>query len=766
MNERIARRLLALLLVAFVGLGVMYSLATPVFESPDEAAHLAVVRYFAVHRALPPEVIPAHRPTTGAEVAQSLAYHDPPLYYAPPLYHALAALLTAWIDMSDLPRLVVPSPSWEAGYAPQPDTDPLNKNVYAHRAAEETLARSGTVRAAFVLRMLSLALGAATVLCAYALARSLWPGRPALALGAAAIVALNPQFIAVSSGVTNDSLLNALFSLCLVLVVRFTRDGGSWRRWAGLGALVGLGLLTKQSALLLVPVALLAMSAQTWRQHAQTPLLRRYPLVICHWSFVILPALAVGGWWYVRNALLYSDPLGFAPHFGGQTGLSHFGLDAALMTARSYWAAFGWTLMLVEPGVYAVVGLVALTALAGIGMAVRPGGSFWHESVVTRRGLALLGTALVLNTISFVRWAVATGAPYGRLLFPTIAAAGALVAWGLAQWRQKAARGKAARWALAGLTGLALVFAALVPWRYLRPAFASPRLPDGLPAMARPVGIAFQNGVELAGYEALARDLRPGQEVRLTLYWRAPAQSGQRYRTWVQLGPQDATRYVAGRDTWLGGTLYPSDLWQAGDTVRQTFRLEIPHQVAVPGLYWVRAGLTDETGARIPLADGSGDMAVLGPWRMLAIGATPTPACAADYRLGEAIRLRGYDLDWTSETLGVTLYWQAGRAPEADYVVFVHLLSAGSNVLGQHDGPPREGNYPTSWWLPDQVVIDRHTIQLTEPLIGTARLLVGLYDPATLVRLPAYDDQGQRLADDAIPLTEVTPQGDIPCASD
>jgi hypothetical protein len=317
-----------------------------------------------------------------------------------------------------------------------------------------------------------------------------------------------------------------------------------------------------------------------------------------------------------------------------------------------------------------------------------------------------------------------------------------------------------------GLAGLALVFAALVPWRTLRPAFVSPRLPGGLPTTAQPVEIAFQGGVELAGYEAVTGDLKPGQEMRLTLYWRAPTPPGKRYRTWVQLGPQDATRYVAGSDTWLGGTLYPSDLWQAGDVVRQEYRLAIPAQAAAPGLYWMRAGLTDEAGARMPLAESSGDMAILGPWRMLAVGAAPVPACAADYRLGETIRLRGYDLQHTDETLQVTLYWQAERAPGADYTVFVHLLDADGSALGQHDGPPREGAYPTSWWLGGQIVVDRHTIQLSGPVTGPARLQVGLYDPATLVRLPAYDGQGQRLADDAIPLAEVTSQGERLCASD
>jgi hypothetical protein len=221
---------------------------------------------------------------------------------------------------------------------------------------------------------------------------------------------------------------------------------------------------------------------------------------------------------------------------------------------------------------------------------------------------------------------------------------------------------------------------------------------------------------------------------------------------------------VAQDGDWLGGTLYPSDLWVDGDTVRQVFCFVVPEWSPAPALYWVRLGLLDGD-SRVTLMSSDSDMVVLGPWRMRAVSPTPSPGCVADYRLGEAIRLMGYDLE-LDEALKVTLYWEAKRAPEADYTVFVHLLGPDGRMLAQHDGPPREGAYPTSWWLPEQVIIDRHTIQLTEPLIGPARLLVGLYDPATLVRLPAYDDQGRRLPHDAIPLTQVTPQGDTSCASD
>ena len=419
---------------------------------------------------------------------------------------------------------------------------------------------------------------------------------------------------------------------------------------------------------------------------------------------------------------------------------------------RSYWAAFGWAPLLAEPGAYAAAGLVMLAALAGIVMAVRPGGPLWRAPMMTKKGLALLALAFLLNGVSFTRWAIATGVLSGRLLFATLPVVGVLTVWGLSQW----GRWKTARWGLGLAAGLAFLFAAVVPFRYLRPAYGSPRLSSGMPDTAQPVDLTFQGDIQLAGYEAIMNDLEPGEEINLTLYWHAPTAPDRRYRVWVQLGPQDPAQKVAEQDTWLGGTLYPSELWQAGDTVRQTARLTIPDWTPAPGLYWMRAGLVDDdTGAQIPLADRSSDMAVLGPWRVRAASPPSPPACAADFRLGTAIRLAGYDLETTADTLQVTLHWQAEQVPDADYTVYLHLIDEQGNLLGQHDSPPQSGAYPTSWWLPGDVVVDQHTIRLDEPLTVPAHLQVGMYDPATLARLPAYDGAGQRLAEDTIPLAQV-----------
>jgi hypothetical protein len=57
-------------------------------------------------------------------------------------------------------------------------------------------------------------------------------------------------------------------------------------------------------------------------------------------------------------------------------------------------------------------------------------------------------------------------------------------------------------------------------------------------------------------------------------------------------------------------------------------------------------------------------------------------------------------------------------------------------LLAQHDSPPANGQRPTHEWLPGQYIIDSHELIWRETgYIGPARIVVGLYDPATGARL-------------------------------
>jgi hypothetical protein len=126
--------------------------------------------------------------------------------------------------------------------------------------------------------------------------------------------------------------------------------------------------------------------------------------------------------------------------------------------------------------------------------------------------------------------------------------------------------------------------------------------------------------------------------------------------------------------------------------------------------------------------------------------------------LGGQVRLLGYDLKSQISNLKyqveLTLYWQATREMTPSLTVFMHVQ--GDKLWGQHDGPPVAGLKPTDRWVIGEIVADRHVLQLdpaTPP--GRYRLVVGMYDPVSLVRLPAFDASGKRWQDDVIILQEI-----------
>lgn len=92
------------------------------------------------------------------------------------------------------------------------------------------------------------------------------------------------------------------------------------------------------------------------------------------------------------------------------------------------------------------------------------------------------------------------------------------------------------------------------------------------------------------------------------------------------------------------------------------------------------------------------------------------------------------------DTLHVTLHWQLlplfnenegeeNDPARGEYIPFVHVLDSESGLLlGQSDAIPGQGFLPTSVWLPDRTVVDRHTIELARPFRSDSdQIYVGWY---------------------------------------
>ena len=109
------------------------------------------------------------------------------------------------------------------------------------------------------------------------------------------------------------------------------------------------------------------------------------------------------------------------------------------------------------------------------------------------------------------------------------------------------------------------------------------------------------------------------------------------------------------------------------------------------------------------------------------------------------VALLGYEYIPAESPLTVELltYWQVLQSTEPPLAIFVHVLDAHSAVLGSYDGL----GVPPAAWEPGDIFIQWHSLSV-EPNApaGECQVELGFYSPATMQRLPIYQD-GQAVAD-------------------
>lgn len=130
-----------------------------------------------------------------------------------------------------------------------------------------------------------------------------------------------------------------------------------------------------------------------------------------------------------------------------------------------------------------------------------------------------------------------------------------------------------------------------------------------------------------------------------------------------------------------------------------------------------------------------------------------------------SIILRGVHMPETaahpSETLPVTLTWQATAPVLQNLTAFVHLLSqdpgdSSAPLKAQHDGVPCYGNEPTTQWHAGEFIVDEHPITLPPDLRAGHYLLgIGFYQTDTLHPIPPMGENPNILWGEAI-VREIT----------
>jgi 4-amino-4-deoxy-L-arabinose transferase-like glycosyltransferase len=462
------RLILAGILIVYFVLAGLFAVNTPAWQAPDEPAHYNYVAYVAEQGGFPvlhfgdyphgylEEIKTAKFPPDMPVAPIRYESHQPPLYYliASPVYSVTGGSLTA-------------------------------------------------------LRLLSVLLGGGIIVLAYAIARVAVPRDPAIALGAAAIVAFWPQHLATVSQVGNDVLAELLLAAVLFVIVKRDRSARPVASCVLLGLLLGLVLITKTTAYIILPVAAIAVIWQWAREKGPA---RR---IVVEALAVALPAALLALPWYARNVYVYGWPdfLGLMRHeqivvgqkrtgeFVAESGWGAYWRRAFEWTFKSFVGVFGWMSAWLDTRAYYLMGLwMGVPVVAWLASKLRraPNGEPEPLPEAARIARVLLAVTALLTLLAYVYYNITFLQHQGRYLFTALIPIAIFLAAG---WRNALeplpARITAgilllialalALWGVAGGAGLpnwplaltlaaaaGLLGASFLPARWRRAAYAAP----------------------------------------------------------------------------------------------------------------------------------------------------------------------------------------------------------------------------------------------------------------------------------------------------
>ena len=140
------------------------------------------------------------------------------------------------------------------------------------------------------------------------------------------------------------------------------------------------------------------------------------------------------------------------------------------------------------------------------------------------------------------------------------------------------------------------------------------------------------------------------------------------------------------------------------------------------------------------------------------------PTHLSGARFGDNVgELLGYDLALVADVSGqqaleITNYWRTLQGIDRNFSVFIHLAGQDQPMpIAQLDTYPDYGSFPTTVWRSDRIFVDRLSLPLPENASAiNGELLTGLYYFPTMERLPAFNQQGARFPNDAVPLAQFT----------
>lgn len=355
------RGMLALLLVVTLCKGWLWSIVVPTWQANDEDQHFGYAQEIVRQKTLNvtmPEQVPLERARLW-EMLSPLRYsaQREPFDLSP---EGIAQLqkFKAQLDAPEARTQLVP-PIWFAHFVKQ--HPPL---YYALQAIAHQIGGTQNILARMEwMRVFSVWLGVATVVCAYGAARALWDDAR-LAILVATLVSFHPLFTFFTSVVNNAALEFLCFGALAWALATIARDGMTVRRGAVLGAILAAGLLTRSSFVAAIPLVAVIALRDVWRARGETRWLA--------WGLVALVPILLAGWWY--RDFLFTGGSAFVQVYRSEPSAARAVSLVSRVASQNWyaflhewWGVFGWRDTWFPTTIYRVLDVATLLAFVGVG---------------------------------------------------------------------------------------------------------------------------------------------------------------------------------------------------------------------------------------------------------------------------------------------------------------------------------------------------------------------------------------------------------------
>lgn len=151
------------------------------------------------------------------------------------------------------------------------------------------------------VQFISTFFGIATIFLVYKIAREIFPENYRFQLLSLSLAAILPVHIILSGVIGNDTTVAFFVSLAIYFLIVYEKQP-NLKNAGLLGIASGLCMLSKYNGVIILPVLFIVFLIRIFTYKKQ------WKREITALSIIVFSSLLVGGWWYLRNNLVYGDP--------------------------------------------------------------------------------------------------------------------------------------------------------------------------------------------------------------------------------------------------------------------------------------------------------------------------------------------------------------------------------------------------------------------------------------------------------------------------